>query len=231
MAHIVLISAGLRAIVRSGLLLGLAVFAFPAHAQDAASTAANPALTETSARAIADGFRSARFGMDQDEVRAAISSDFGIEGEEIEEGLNRAERTQLLTVSVPDLLPEGGTAQVSYVFGYQSGTLIQVGISWNALTDPELTEDTLYSNADALAAHFAAAGYDPPTITTGLVLDSGILLFRGEDTEGHATILLLQGNYLDLGEGQQGLAPVSLAVLYAADAENPDVFTIEPGQF
>lgn len=218
------------ALARCGLVAGLLLFALPVHAQEAAATA-DPTIEAAAGDAVADGFRSAKFGMSQDEVRAAIIADFGVDADDIEEGVNRAERTQLLSVRVPDLLHEGGIAQVSYVFGYQSGTLIQVGISWNAATDPELTEETLYSNADALAAHFMGAGYDPATITSGLVLDAGILLFRGEDSEGHATILLLQGVYVDIGEDQQGLEPHTLTVLYAADAENPDVFRIEPGQF
>lgn len=210
--------------------LGLALLGAPTLAQDV-TTATDPTVVEVSGEAVADGFRSARFGMSIDEVREAIASDFGLEDDEIEAGVNTAERTQLLTILVPDLLPEGGTAQVSYVFGYRSGTLIQVGVSWNGLTDPALTEEDLYANADVLAAHFMNAGYLPETIRTGLVLDNGLLLFRGEDVEGHATILLLQGQFVEFSDGQQALTPTALALLYAADAENPDVFTIEAGQF
>ncbi len=34
----------------------------------------------------------------------------------------------MLLVKVPDLLPGGGTAEISYVFGYQSKKLIQVSV-------------------------------------------------------------------------------------------------------
>lgn len=211
-------------------MLGLMLLVFPAHAQDT-TTATDPTLTAEAGQVSVDGFRSAKFGMSIDEVRDAIAADFGLADADIVADVNRAERTQLLSILVPDLLPEGGIAQVSYVFGYQSGGLIQVGVSWSPASDPALTEEALYANADALAAHFMAAGYDPGTIRSSLVLDTGILLFRGEDAEGRATILLLQGEYIDLGEGQHALTPTALALLYAADAENPDVFRIEAGQF
>ena len=180
---------------------------------------------------VSNGFRSAQYGMDEDAVRAAIKSDFGIEGDAVVAGPNTVERTKVLTIRVPDVLPDGGLADVSYVFGYQSGELIQVGISWSAAIDPTVDAQRLYANGDVLVAYFAAAGYVPETIRSGIVLNDGILLFRGEDTQGHATVLLLQGDFQTLGEDQQALSPTSLALLYAKDSENPDIFQIQPGQF
>lgn len=181
--------------------------------------------------AVVDGFRAAKFGMTEAEVRAAIKADFELSGDAVVGGENAAERTQLLTIVVPNLLPDGGKAQVSYVFGYKSKTLIQVGISWNAQIDASVDAAKLYANSDVLVAHFTAAGYAPASIRTGLVLDNGILLFRGEDASGHATILLLQGHYSGEGESQRVLTPTGLALLYAADSEKPDIFKLEPGQF
>lgn len=180
---------------------------------------------------VSDGFRSAKYGMSETEVRAAIAADFGIKGDAVAATTNTAERTQLLTISVPGLLPDGGTAQVSYVFGYASKGLIQVGVSWSAATDPSIDAAKLHANGDVLVAYFAAAGYVPETIRTGVVLESGILLFRGEDKDGHATILLLNGDYSDGGDAQKILKPTSLALLYAANSANPDIFKIDRGQF
>lgn len=199
-----------------------------AIAQDAAPAAEAPAADSN---VLADGFRSAKYGMSEDEVRAAIKADFGIEGDAVVPGTNAAERTQLLTVLVPELLPEGGAAQVSYVFGYTSKKLIQVGISWSAAIDPAVDAAKLYANSDVLVAYFTSAGYEPASIRTGLVLDNGILLFRGEDKEGRATILLLQGTYEGGTDNQRVLKPESLALLYAANSETPDIFKIEPGKF
>lgn len=221
--------AGIWALLTWSLLLvsGQAL----ALAQDAAPAAPETSLSAAQSTLLVDGFRSAKFGMSEDEVRAAIKADFGIEGDAVVPGTNAAERTQLLTVIVPDLLPDGGAAQISYVFGYTSKALIQIGVSWSAEIDPSVDAAKLYANSDVLVAHFTAAGYEPASIRAGLVLDSGILLFRGEDKDGHATILLLQGDYSGGGDTQRVLSPTSLALLYAADAETPDIFKIEPGLF
>jgi hypothetical protein len=178
-----------------------------------------------------DGFRSAKFGMTQDKVKAAIKADFGVSGEAVVPGTNDAERTQLLTVTVPDLLPNGGKAQVSYVFGYASKTLIQVGVLWSAAIDPSVDAAKLYANSDVLVVHFTAQGYVPSTIRTGVVLDNGILLFRGEDKDGHATILLMQGEFSGGGDAPKVLKPTSLALLYAADSKSPDIFKLDPKAF
>jgi hypothetical protein len=193
-----------------------------------------PAVSDTAAIPTnfqLDGFRSAKFGMTPDKVKAAIKADFGLSGDAVVAGVNDAERTQLLTITVPDLLPDGGKAQVSYVFGYSSKTLIQVGISWSAAIDPSVDAAKLYANSDVLVAHFSAQGYMPATIRTGVVLDNGILLFRGEDKDGHATILLLQGQFSGGGDTQKVLKPTSLALLYAADSKSPDIFKLDPKAF
>ena len=211
-------------------------FATPVIAATPATVSSAPAVTDTapavSTQFTLDGFRSARFGMTQDKVRAAIKTDFNLSGDAIVAGTNAAERTQLLTITVPDLLPGGGKAQVSYVFGYSSKALIQVGISWSAAIDPTVDAAKLYANSDVLVAHFTSAGYVPATIRTGVVVDNGILLFRGEDAAGHATILLMQGQFTGTADStQKVLKPTSLALLYAADSKSPDIFKLDPGSF
>jgi len=203
----------------------------PAPASSAISASADPSADSVAVVGVT-GFRSAHFGMTEAEVKAAIGKDFGVKADAIQAGTNAAERTQLLSVPVPDLLPGGGTAVVSYVFGYKTKALIQVGVSWSAATDPSITDAELYADGEVLRSHFATAGYKPDTVKTGLVLPNGLLLFRGEDADGHATILILQGTFKDTGNGgQKTLKPVSLALLYAADPQSPDVFKVAPGQF
>src|SRR5690606_23540966 len=92
----------------------LAAAPLPAAAQSVSAgtdPGAEAALNATPA--VVDGFRSAKFGMTQDDVLEAIEADFDLSGDAVVAGENRAERTRLLTVMVPELLPEGGTAQVS----------------------------------------------------------------------------------------------------------------------
>jgi hypothetical protein len=178
------------------------------------------------------GFRSAAFGMDQAAVKAAIEKDFGIKAAAVASGENAAERTQVLCVLVPNLLEDGGTAQVSYVFGYKSKGLIQVGISWSHQTDSTLTADKLVADGDVLRAHFFGDGYVPQSIKTGLALPNGLLLFRGEDADGHASVLILEGSFKKATDGRQNiLTPTGLALLYSANPEHPDIFRIAPGRF
>jgi len=197
-----------------------------------AQTAPDAAVATTPTReARVDGFRSARFGMTEDEVRAAAVADFAIDPDALMDGINTVERTRVLTALVPDVLPEGGTAQLSYIFGYRSKTLIQVGLLWNAGTDPDLTPDTIAANGDVLQAHFLNAGHAAETVSVDTILDGGILLYSGADAEGRTVILLLQGRFADDVPGRLPLTATSLTLLYAEDPENPDIFRIGDGEF
>lgn len=185
---------------------------------------------ETPAASIS-GFRTATFGMDEAAVYTAISNDFGIAKEDVKESENTVERTRLLTISVPDLLDGGGVAQVSYIFGYKSKTLIQVGASWNTSTDPDMTDKLLVANGDVLTSHFLADGFDSASVTSGTAVANGILLFRGGDADGHTAILLLQGNFEVSANGQNALKPTGLALLYSVNPDAPDIFRIKDGNF
>jgi len=145
---------------------------FAAPSVAVAQSAVPVAPSETTAMALT-GFRSAQFGMDEEAVRAAIKADFGIEGDAVEVGLNTVERTQVMTISVPEVLRDGGVAQVSYIFGYKSKALIQIGVLWAPATDPSITEATLYANGDVLRAYFEGAGYLPDTVSKDVVLENG----------------------------------------------------------
>lgn len=213
--------------------LAAAIFSLPVQAVESSSstvpalTTANPATVP----ATVDGFRSAKFGLDEAALRAAIASDFALGEDAIGVSSNDVERTRVLTIAVPDLLPGGGTAEVSYVLGYKSQALIQVGIAWTLSAENGVADATLVANGDVLRSHFLAAGYVSDTIRSGLVLDNGLLLFRGEDPDGRATILLLQGEFADTASGTPSLTPASLALLYSEKPNDPDVFKLDPGQF
>jgi hypothetical protein len=217
--------------------LGVAVLVLsglsgPAVSQSAVEALAGDSATESVAAAVMiNGFRSATFGMDQDAVRAAILADFDIKDDSIQAGENAVERTQILTVAVPDLILDGGVAQVSYVFGYESKTLIQVGATWSAKTDPQVTAKMLYDNGDVLRTHFMTEAYVPETVKTNVALPNGILMFRGADAENHATLLLLQGTFTTGEDGRNTLTPASLDLLYSSDPDTPDIFTLPKGSF
>lgn len=214
-------------------VLTATTFGVPAQAVETTSSvvptqsSADPEI----AQVAIDGFRSAKFGMDEAALRAAITSDFALADDAVAVSSNDVERTKVLTIAVPDLLPGGGTAEVSYVLGYTSRALIQVGIAWKLSEADGVADATLIANGDVLRSHFLAAGYVPASVRSGLVLDNGVLLFRGEDAAGRATILLLQGEFADTASGTPSLTPASLALLYSENPNAPDVFKLGAGQF
>ncbi|MBX3530645.1 MAG: hypothetical protein KF849_08560 [Rhizobiaceae bacterium] len=177
------------------------------------------------------GFRSARFGMDEAAVRAAIEADFGkeIAGRIVTQD-NLAEKTKLISVLVPDLFEGAGIGSVSYIFGYQSKALIQVAVAWSAQTDPTLTPERLFSGGNILQGYFNSQGYVPATVISNAMVDAGIIMFRGADADENTVMLLLQGAFT--GEGaQKNLTPNALLLYYIDDAKDPDVFRIPPGKF
>ena len=140
-----------------------------------------------------EGFRSAKFGMSDFEVKNAIVKDLGLKRDEIQEKPNPGERTTVLSVKVPDLLPGGGTAEVSYVLGYESKKLIQVSISWSKATDEKMSPEQLFSDFSVLRAHFLTEGFRPDTIASNAPITGGLLVFRGSDVKDHTVMLILQG--------------------------------------
>jgi hypothetical protein len=198
-----------------------------------APAAPNQATPAPAAPVIAEvtGFRSARFGMTETQVRATIEKDLRVRSDDIRSEENKAEQTQVLEVRAPDVLPGGGTASVSYVFGFRSKTLIQVGLSWSKATDDKMTPEQLFSNANILRAHFVETGYKPDTISTNMPINSGLLLFRGSDAHEHTTVPVLQGTFSQGENKQRILTPTALLLFYIADAKSPDVYKLPPGAF
>lgn len=202
-----------------------------AEAQPAPAAPAGEPNIIAPATAVLDGFRSARFGMTDAEVRKAIEKDFKLKGEEVKEKPNPAERTTVLAVKVPDLLPGGGTAEVAYVLGYETKKLIQVSVSWSKATDEKLTPEQLFSNSSVLRAHFLTEGFRPDTIASNMPINNGILVFRGSDANDHTVMLILQGTTSEGANNQKILTPTALLLFYAADAKTPDVYRLPAGSF
>ncbi|QAU47915.1 hypothetical protein [Bradyrhizobium guangzhouense] len=178
-----------------------------------------------------DGFRSAKFGMTEADVRAAMTKDFNPKADAIKAQDNPSELTHSVLLSVPDLLQNGGTAELSYVFGYKSKSLIQVGAVWSKATDAAMTPEKLFSNANILRAHFLSEGFKPDSIAVNMPVNGGIVMFRGSDSKDRSVILLLQGTFENKENNQRVLTPTSLLLFYVADAKSPDVFKLPPGQF
>jgi hypothetical protein len=197
----------------------------PVSPAEATPAPAGPVVAEIT------GFRSARFGMTESQVRGAIEKDLRVRSDDIQSEENKAEQTQVLHVRAAEVLPGGGAATVSYVFGFKSKTLIQVGLSWSKATDEKMTPEQLFSNANVLRSHFLESGYKPDTVATNMPINGGILMFRGSDAHDHTTVLVLQGTFSQGENNQRVLTPTALLLFYIADAKSPDVFRLPPGSF
>lgn len=220
-------------VTAAGVVAALAQTPVPAAKKDAApaaTTAAKPPVVMAPAVEVT-GFRSAKFGMNEADVRAAIVKDLGVKPEAIRSETNASEQTRVLLVKANDVLPGGGAAEVSYVLGYKSKTLIQVGATWSKTTDEKMTPDQLFSNSTVLRTHFMAAGYKADTIATNMPISGGILMFRGSDAKDHTTMLILQGTLAKDDKDQNVLTPTGLLLFYVADAKAPDVYRLPPGSF
>lgn len=221
------------------LLVVASVFFAAQPVASVAQTAATPAPVSPSTATPASvekpaldikGFRSASFGAAEADVRAAAVKDLGVTADAIKTSQNLAERTELLTVRAPDVLPDGGAADVAYSLGYKTKKLIQVSVTWSKLTDDKLTAERLLQNGESLRDYFQSEGYVPASVATNVAIKDGLLLFRGNDAQGRSTILLLQG--VTKGEkGSREFAPTALVLIYVADAKNPDVYRVPAGKF
>jgi hypothetical protein len=181
-----------------------------------------------------EGFRSARWGMDAAQVKAAILKDFGIVAEKVKTEENPAERTTILTVTVNDLLESAGPARVTYVLGFKTKKLIQVTILWGTPVDAQAQPWKIVTAANQLRQLFLDSGYQPETIITNArMADGTILVFQGQDADKHTTVLHLTNTPAPTkGSKTEGTGgSVVLSLSYTLDSRSPDIFRLKKGQF
>ncbi|HML11502.1 MAG TPA: hypothetical protein VK432_11640 [Stellaceae bacterium] len=212
----------------------LSVLPMLAGAQTTPATPPGAAAPQPVATTHVDGFRSAKWGMTEAQVKAAIRADFNIAEDKLKSTENPTEKTQVLTIVVPGLLGGGGNAQVSYILGFASQKLIQVKVVWSTMLDPLDTPQKIVAAADQLRTLFLGAGYDPRTIAVNTKMaDGSILVFEGQDADKHTTLLhLATGTARTIDKDGKPGTPVAVAALslsYILDARNPDIFRLKKG--
>jgi hypothetical protein len=209
---------------RSGLRLGLGA----GVALAALSLPALPALAEDAAVL---GFRSARFGMTEDEVRDAINKDFGLSGDAIEVTTPELARTKVMRIKVSNLIEDTGDAVVTYVLGYQSQRLFRVNVVWGTPVNPDTTAAQINKVATLLQQYFDGQSFPPENVTRRLKVNNNtVMLLRAADLEGRTVALLLQQAQVQ-PEGQEAKWAYLLRLSYILDPEHLDVYQLEPGDF
>ncbi len=182
-----------------------------------------------------EGFRSAKFGATEAQVRAAIREDFKLADTAIKAATHPLEQTKSLSIVVRDLVANSGEAQVAYVLGFRSKTLIQVNILWNA-PDPASTEIVIGAG-NALRDYFVGqtTRFVKEQVKTNVQLPDGrILLFQGADDKGRAIELVMLVAARPPVQGQPAdprPATARLQLIYVLAPGNSDIQRIGPGQF
>lgn len=195
--------------------------------------AAAPAFAET---ALVEGFRSARFDMTEDQVKQAIAADFKIQPATVLKQVNKVDRTTILSVRVPDLLPESGTAQVNYKLGFKNKKLIQVDVIWGPAVDQKVAPAALTAVLINLRQYLQERGFaKEKTVVNATTPQPNILLmFRAEDEKGRVVALLGQFKFDPKAEKDKQLKtdePQAVILSYVLDPKAPDIYKIEKGKF
>jgi hypothetical protein len=176
-----------------------------------------------------DGFRSANFGMTEQQVRNAIRKDFGLSGDKVSAD-EQADKTTVLSITVPekDLLPDIGPARVSYVFGFKSKKLMQVSLAWGA-PGHEVSGEKLGAAAGSLRDFFLTQNFPAENrVVNGQASDGSVVVFRGVDAQKRTVLLRVIGGK---PEGENQKPQFAMRLDYVLDIQNMDVFKISKGQF
>jgi hypothetical protein len=183
-----------------------------------------------------EGFRSAKFEMTEAQLRQAIAADFKTPPAQIVSQLNKIDRTTIISIKQPELLPDSGTAQINYKLGYKNKKLIQIDVIWGLTVDPKVTPASLAAIVVNLRQFLQERGFDKEktVVNAAMPQPNLVLLFRAQDAKGRVVALLGQFKIDPKAEkGKQILAdqPEAVVLSYILDAKSPDVFKIEKGKF
>jgi hypothetical protein len=184
--------------------------------------------------AAIDGFRQARFGMAEEQVRQAIRKDFPAAAGKVASAIHPSEKTTVLTVTVPDLLPHSGNARISYILGHRSKKLGQVNIVWSS-DGSTAGDEAIVGTANSLRDYFSLEHFKPDSIVANHQLaPNAILVFRASDEQNRNVLLVLSGAAAGARAEDKKAPkppPLTLELSYIEDPAHPDVFRIGKGQF
>jgi hypothetical protein len=197
------------------------------------AVAAAPARAEI---AQVEGFRSSRFDMTEDQVRQAIAADFKIPAQQILKQVNKVDRTTILSIKVPNLLPDSGLAQVNYKLGFKNKKLIQVDVIWGPAVDAKVTPASLTAILINMRQYLQERGFAKEKVVVNATTPQPniLLMFRGEDDKGRVVALLGQFKFDPKAEKEKQLKteePQAVILSYVLSPKAPDIFRIEKGTF
>jgi hypothetical protein len=188
--------------------------------------------------ALVSGYRSARFGMTVEEVRAAAAKDFGagveLRPERVEPGFT-ALALKAPTLAAP--APKAGIVPtVSYVF--REGRLTIVNLTWVS-RDPASPDDrkALVAVAAETTAICLGHSWKPFAALRGKVVgDNSVVVFDASDDLGNGVMVQLLGVEFDAERDDHSRyhspparGAAALRVVFGADIDHR--FDLNPGDF
>jgi hypothetical protein len=171
------------------------------------------------------GFRSARFGMNEDEVRAAVAHDFKDYATLLQPARHPDPRYSMLVLPLPSLEPGPGAAGVTYLFAGAEHKLVQVNVLWSTGDKPAEADRTRIVTAGVqLADFFRALRWRPDAATMGVPLGAnGLVLFSGIDPHKAMVEVTVTGVALRGRDGKVAPVegPAKLRVAYMSSLGTP----------
>jgi hypothetical protein len=154
------------------------------------------------------GFRAARFGMREPEVREIAHQSFGVDEDRMTLVTDETAGTTRLIVHVPMLERGVGAGRVEYLFGDAEHRLFQVNVVWGLDTNPLPSNLAMLTGAVRLQRHFLGFTWAIHTLQTGIPLDDrAILLFGGVDDRNGAVSVVLENVRYEFVAGNIRLMP------------------------
>lgn len=179
-----------------------------------------------------NGYRSAVFGMTEEEVRQAIATDFGIGADGIRVQDNERQKTKVLQIATDRFSAQVADhlAIVSYIFGYSSQRLIEVKLVWGTDITPDFSAPDFNTKAALLRTRLRDQNFEQAMVREGVEMQDGAqLLFQGEDNKGRGVILIMREIQREVpaAEGEQPHQETVYRLLlsYVESLRNPDIYT------
>jgi hypothetical protein len=183
------------------------------------------------------GFREARFGMTEFEVRHVARKSFGVDDDRMTLAGDPVSGASKLIVHVQDLEPGLGEGRVEYLFGYEHQRLFQVNVVWGLDTNPQFDNLAMLEGALRLQRYFLGFTWRSRSAQTGALLgDRAIRLFSGVDAGNRTVTLTIEDVLYERVSGNIRLVPEAsvptvLTVSYMDESRAGDVDRIDRGEF
>ena len=179
------------------------------------------------------GFRSARFGMTEKQVRKAISKDFGKLAKTIKKKVHPTDKTVGIPVNANNLVSDEGTSRISYILGYKTKKLIQINIGLGFPYEKSKSIASVVSAGNLIRGHFLKKNYPKEgMVVNARINEQTVLVFRAIDEKNAGIVLTLQTSEIPPKDDKKKAKTVArLQLYYIKDVKEADIFKLKESAF